>query len=1069
MARLFSKDFHELSTSWYFNHAVIGLENGDLLHWKYKDENELIHLRFFSTPQKKEYFSAVVDVTYDQAAQTIVRHSCSECRDDDACRHYLSILRYSYYNLKTDIFEEPIVETCFGNALRAGEEILSLLDNSRIQIEGIFNPDTDKIRFYYDSYDHVDIPALIRVSLDEEIEELESHAKAVLIRQREALGDAELRLWQYVHTHRVSQSSKGKFYSLSKQEFPAVLAILQNLGSMAVVRETAEPLHFVSQPYNLSLRIEPSGKKGFRVHPIIVDELSIWYAGFPTWLFFRNSVHNLYLPLQNEIIDQIFAGGKLLSVKELVYWRTIVYRELRKYDLYLDFDERITLPEIIDEVPRIRLKLSREFDLYHLAGSLIYRSGEELPLSVIRFHSPLVRLDSSPANETEEKWFRVPHQTVTKVENLYHRLPDGDMNRLEQFSEIVFSGKESVDHLKNVMFELNEDDWDIEIDPVIEREFVHKAQLTVEIEAREGDDIDWFAYNVRYRYKDITFTHEELKQFFRTKEDFLHTQDGRLIFIANPELFHEMDKLITTSERNADQTYRARLMQLPYYQRLQQDNPEIRIMGDSYLEKMSQDLVTRRLSRAEHLPGYLETVLRSYQKAGYSWLSMLANYQLSGILADEMGLGKTIQALSVLANASPDSVSLVICPKTLLYNWAAEIEKFHTNISYQIVEGGKETRLEQLSNPNVQLFIMSYSLVLNDLQTLKDKKFDWIVLDEAQNIKNTSAQRTSAIKKLKSRHRMALSGTPIENDLTELWSIFDFLMPGYLGSLNSFKREHIHSDDHLKNRQRLHLAISPFLLRRIKKDVLLELPDKQEQVSWCKLNPIQEKLYLQILDSVQKKLFPDQNSAEPNYIHILAALTKLRQVCNHPSLANPDMLGDPELSAKLELMMEIVRDSLESGHKVLVFSQFVQMLRIIRQEFDRQGYRYAYMDGQTKDRMNQVNMFNSSPDIPLFLISLKTGGTGLNLTSADTVILFDPWWNPQVEQQAIDRTHRIGQLNKVNVYRLITLGTVEEKILKLQEGKRDLFRSVIEDGQQLLKNMTGEDIRRLFDYQPDDR
>ena len=1063
MARLFSKDYHELSTSWYFNHAVIGLDNGDLLHWKYRDEDELIHMRFFSVPEKRDYFPAVVDIVYDQESQKIVSHTCSDCRDEESCRHFLSVLRYSYYNLKTDIFDAQIVETCFGKALRATEEVLARLDDTRIKLEGIFNPEVDKIRFYYDSYGDIDLNALIRISLGETPEDIDPTNISTLKSYANAMGDNELRLWQYVHVHRASQSSKGKFYSLAKKDFSDALTLLQTLGAMSVVKETGEPLHFVDQTYKLSLRIEPSGKKAFRVCPIIVDELSVWYSGFPTWLFFRNRVQNLFLPLQNDVIDAVFDGGMLISAKELVYWRSIVYHELRKYDLYLDFDERIALPEIVDSSPRIRLHLSREADQYHLAGSLAYPDGSELPLSVIRFRSPLVKLAGRDDNPGE-KWYRVPAKTVEKVQSLYDRLPRGDLNRLDEFSEIVFSGEASISALKSVMFELNEDDWDIELDPGIEREFVHKAQLTVEIDAREGEDIDWFEYGIRYRYKDISFTHEELREFFRSKEDFVHTQDGRLIFIANPGVFEEMEKLIRASEQKADQTYRARLLFLPYYQRLQQDNPEIRILGDSYLEKLTKDLILRRQAKEEHLPGYLETVLRSYQKAGYAWLNMLANYRLSGILADEMGLGKTIQALTVLANAPADGVSLVICPKTLLYNWAAEIEKFHTNISYQIVEGSKEARMEQLSNPNVQLFIMSYSLVLNDVNALKDKQFDWIVLDEAQNIKNTSAQRTSAIKKLHSRHRMALSGTPIENDLTELWSIFDFLMPGYLGSLNSFKKEHIHSEDYLANRQRLQRMISPFILRRIKKDVLLELPDKQEQVSWCKLNPLQEKLYLQILDSVNKKLFPEQGTAEPNYIHILAALTKLRQVCNHPSLANPDILDSAELSAKLEMMMEIVRDSLQSGHKVLIFSQFVQMLRIIRQEFDRQGYRYAYMDGQTKDRMNQVNQFNSSPDIPLFLISLKTGGTGLNLTSADTVILFDPWWNPQVEQQAIDRTHRIGQLNKVNVYRLITLGTVEEKILKLQEGKRDLFRSVIEDGQQLLKNMTREDIRKLFDY-----
>lgn len=1065
MARLFSKDYHERSTSWYFNHVVIGLDKDELLHWKYVDENELIHLRFFPAPQKQQFFPASVDIVYNPSSALIESHKCSVCTDEEACRHYLTVLRYCYFNLRTDIFDAPIVETCFGTALRADEDDLRRLDIASIGLEGIYNPDMDKIRFYYDSYGELDLYLLLRISLDEPPEDLNPRLAEHYLKLASALSDDELRLWQYVHTKRASHSSKGSFYSIYKRDFPGALAYLARLGTMAKVRETAEPLQFHNSDYKLSFRIEPSGKKNFRLSPIIVDELSCWFAGFPSWLLFRNQVYTVYLPLSNDTINSIFSGQLILKEKDLVYYRAIVSHELRKYDIYLDFDEKIELPAIIDESPHIRLELSKAEDSYRLAGSLRYSNGALIPLSVIRFKSPLVRTAYSIDSEEHTAWFRIPASTIQSTEKLISSLPGADLNRLEQFSELVFSGEENIAKLKSTIFELSEEDWEIVIAPEIEREFVHKARLEVEIEVSRGDELDWFSYNVRYRYKDLSFSHEELTKFFQSKAEFLHTQDGRTIFISNPGLIGEVSKLLGVSELKADQTYRARLLNLPYYQRLSQDNPELRVLGDSYLQNMFNDLLARKRQKEESLPSYLQTILRGYQKAGCSWLNMLAHYHLSGILADEMGLGKTIQALTVVAAAPPDSCSLVICPKTLLYNWAAEIEKFHTNISYQVVEGDKLTRTELLKLPNVRLFIMSYSLVLGDIAILKEMQFHWIVLDEAQNIKNVSAQRTSAIKKLQARHRMALSGTPIENNLTELWSIFDFLMPGYLGNLNSFKKEYIHSEDWEQNRLRLNRLASPFILRRVKKEVLLELPDKQEQVSWCKLNPLQEKIYLQILDSVQKKLFPSPNAPEPSYIHILTALTKLRQVCNHPSLANPDLLANPELSAKLEMLMEILTDSLESGHKVLIFSQFVQMLRIIRAQLDASGIDYAYLDGQTKDRMAQVNRFNQDPKLKVFLISLKAGGTGLNLTSADTVILYDPWWNPQVEQQAIDRTHRIGQMNKVNVFRLITLGTVEEKIMRLQESKRELFNNVIEEGQQMMTKLSPEDIRGFFRYE----
>jgi len=486
------------------------------------------------------------------------------------------------------------------------------------------------------------------------------------------------------------------------------------------------------------------------------------------------------------------------------------------------------------------------------------------------------------------------------------------------------------------------------------------------------------------------------------------------------------------------------------------------MLGDDWLTGLSRDLIRGHLESQVALPVYLQTILRGYQKAGIAWIRMLQHYRLGGILADEMGLGKTIQALAMIHWAPPDSQSLVVCPKTLLYNWAAEIEKFHTNIPCQIVEGSKAERLELLQNPNVKLFIISYTVVLNDIAALKEKDFEWIILDEAQNIKNVAAKRTYAIKKLSARHRLALTGTPVENNLTELWSIYDFLIPGYLGTLKRFKQEFLEEPE--TGAVKLKRAVAPFLLRRAKKEVLLELPDKQEQVSWCRMHPVQEKFYLQIIEMVQKKLLNAPENANLNFVHILAALMKLRQICNHPHLANPDILPELEASAKLEHLLELVTDALASGHKILVFSQFVKMLKIIRRVFDAQGLRYAYMDGHTKNRMDEVRRFETDPELKLFLISLKTGGTGINLTSADTVILYDPWWNPMVENQAVDRTHRIGQTRKVQVFRLITKGSVEEKIMNLQQHKLQLFDEVVSESQNVLSSLSREEISALFSY-----
>lgn len=1070
MARLFSKDYHDKSASWYFNHAVIGLENGDLQHWKSIDEAGCYHLHFFPAQAKREFFCSQLDVVYDPVSQTVLSHHCSECRDDDSCRHYLSVLRYAYHFLRTEIFELPTVETCDGTALRGREEWQRAYQEARVEIEGIYDPGTDKIRFYHDRYEPLEIPVLLKLQGEGKLPENALLSRKDYQAQLEMISDFELGLFQYLHDHRAAYSAKSRFYSLYKKDFATALGLMQSLKDRLVVRETGETLKFNPQPYPLNLRIEPAGKNHYIVQPIVVEEVSAVYPGFPCWLFFRNEVRQSPIPLANDTLQKLFDHDLIITPKDLIYWRTIVHRELREQDIYLDLDSSIQLPQIISSEPQIKISISEQNGQILLEGNLRYESpgflglGDEviIPLSVVRFRTPLIRCDYRSGEGGGNAWFYLPPHIFSKINALLQRLPEADISRLEQYSQLLFDRSSSLDRLRQALFELSDEDWDIEIAAELKEEFIQKVALQVEIRAQRSEEIDWFSYEVSYRYRDFRFSHDELNRFFKSDEEFLHTQDGRLLHISNPEVFQETEKLLQRSERLADSTYRARMIHLPYYQRYMLDNPAFRLQGDEWMALLSNDLLRGHLEHTEALPAYLQTVLRGYQKTGFAWLKMLQHYRMGGILADEMGLGKTIQALAVILVSPEGKPNLVVCPKTLLYNWAAEIEKFHTNIPYQIVEGDKLTRLELLKNPNVKLFITSYTVVLNDIAALREMHFEWIILDEAQNIKNVGAQRTYAIKKIPCEHRLALTGTPVENNLTELWSIYDFLMPGYLGTLKRFKQDYMENPE--SGSVSLQRAVAPFLLRRIKKEVLLELPDKQEQISWCKMHPVQEKLYLQIIDMVQKKLLNSPAAANLNYIHVLAALTKLRQVCNHPHLANNDILPELEASAKLEQLVELVQDAIDSGHKILVFSQFVQMLRIIRKVFDARGTDYAYLDGHSKNRLLEVQRFEENPELKLFLISLKTGGTGLNLTSADTVILFDPWWNPMVENQAIDRTHRIGQVRKVQVFRLITKGTVEEKIMNLQQNKLQLFDSVVADGNKLLSSLKPEDIRELFTY-----
>ena len=377
-----------------------------------------------------------------------------------------------------------------------------------------------------------------------------------------------------------------------------------------------------------------------------------------------------------------------------------------------------------------------------------------------------------------------------------------------------------------------------------------------------------------------------------------------------------------------------------------------------------------------------------------------------------------------------------------------------------------ETFRHRKKNPEYDVVITSYALIRRDIDKLKDINFRYIILDESQNIKNAMSQTAQAVKKLQATHKLALSGTPIENKLEELWSVFDFLMPGFLLSAAEFNSRYVNPIMERQDKtveKRLKLQIFPFILRRMKRDVAKDLPDKVENIAYCELTDEQRDFYLQVLDSTKEELFKsiEQNGLEKSRLSIFSALLRLRQICCHPRLYDRENVKHISSSGKFEKLKVLLEEIISEGHRILLFSQFVNMLDIIKGWLEREGIDYEYLTGKTKDRQAAVERFNSSK-IPIFLISLKAGGTGLNLTGADYVIHYDPWWNPAVEDQATDRAYRIGQTKKVFVYRLITKNTVEEKIQRLKTVKRDLVDSVISVDRNIVKSLTMDDIRDIF-------
>jgi superfamily II DNA or RNA helicase len=464
--------------------------------------------------------------------------------------------------------------------------------------------------------------------------------------------------------------------------------------------------------------------------------------------------------------------------------------------------------------------------------------------------------------------------------------------------------------------------------------------------------------------------------------------------------------------------------------------------------------------------GPLESVLRPYQKQGVAWLHFLRANNFGGILADEMGLGKTLQALALFqSRGAAQKPSLIVCPTSLVWNWLSEGQKFTPHLKLLALHGADRHALfGQI--PEHDLVVTSYALIRRDAEKYAGLEFDTVILDEAQHIKNRQTQNAQAVKAIRSQHRLVLTGTPLENSVLDLWSIFDFLMPGYLGAAQDFRERYeipITREKDQAAQTRLARRLRPFMLRRLKRDVAPDLPARLEQASFCELTADQRAVYQELLRAGQQEITEavgTQGLARSRML-VLNVLLRLRQACCDLRLLKLEKLDPANASAKVDLFGELLEEVLDGGHRVLVFSQFVSMLQVLREKLESENVEFCYLDGSTTNRGEVVQRFQSG-QAPVFLISLKAGGVGLNLTGADTVIHFDPWWNPAVEDQATDRAHRIGQTRVVTSYKLITRDTVEEKILALQNRKRDIIRATLGGEEALAEALTWEEIQELL-------
>lgn len=559
---------------------------------------------------------------------------------------------------------------------------------------------------------------------------------------------------------------------------------------------------------------------------------------------------------------------------------------------------------------------------------------------------------------------------------------------------------------------------------------------------------------------------------FREKKKYFRLADGSYLQLEEPQIRQMADMLEYLGLK--EEQLAGDLVEIPKYRGIYLDQ-RLRELGMQSFERNQafRQFVQSILEPADtefSVPSGLRKILREYQKFGFKWMKTLSSHGLGGILADDMGLGKTLQVIALILSEIEEKgshPSLVVVPTSLVFNWCAEVEKFAPGLKVLPVTGTKEERSRRMEGiGEYDLVVTSYPLIRRDIEDYKAFRFRFCILDEAQHIKNPGSQNARAVKEITAERRLALTGTPMENSLTELWSIFDFILPGYLNTHSKFVEQYeapIAKGEGKREMQELGRQIRPFILRRLKRDVLKELPEKIENKMTAELTEEQKLVYAAYLQQVRGELEQEirENGFERSHIRILAALTRLRQICCHPGLFLEDYVGE---SGKLQMLQEVINDSVDAGHRILLFSQFTGMLAIIRSWMAEQGMDYLYLDGATpiEERGRLVKAFNEGKG-KVFLISLKAGGTGLNLTGADTVIHYDPWWNPAVEDQATDRAYRIGQNKAVHVIKLITHGTIEEKIFELQQRKKQLIDAVIQPGDTLLTKLTEQELRALFE------
>ncbi len=651
------------------------------------------------------------------------------------------------------------------------------------------------------------------------------------------------------------------------------------------------------------------------------------------------------------------------------------------------------------------------------------------------------------------------------------RLQRHGFARLDAQGRLQLAGENGVLNFLAREFPKLQREWSVVLDEQLENRTLKKLERVEPSFQITSSGVQWFDLGVVFATSSgEKFSAAEIQRLILSGQNHTRLPNGRVAIIDTAAVEELQETLLDCAPQQNAAGYRIRHQQAGFIEATLRQHTAWKVEAPAaWRERAAKQSGEAKL---ECPPlGDLESVLRPYQKQGTAWLHFLRENGFGGILADEMGLGKTLQTLAFLRFVRQQQPSgkpmLIVCPTSLVFNWLAEAKKFTPTLRVLALHG-TERHAQFAQMEHHDLIITSYGLIRRDAGRYREFEFDTVVLDEAQHIKNRQTQNAQAVKAVRSTHRLVLTGTPLENSVLDLWSIFDFLMPGYLGAAKDFRERYelpIIKAKSVEAQQRLARRLRPFLLRRLKQEVASDLPAKLEQVAFCELTSDQRQVYQQVIEASRKEVLEAvgaQGLAKSRMV-VLTALLRLRQVCCDLRLLKLEHVNPANASGKLDLFSELLEEVVDGGHRALVFSQFTSMLALLKERLDAADIPFCYLDGSTTDRGAVVQRFQEQATIPVFLISLKAGGVGLNLTGADTVIHFDPWWNPAVEDQATGRAHRIGQTKVVTSYKLITRDTVEEKILTLQNRKREIFQATLEGGEEAFTAaLNWEEIQELL-------